>query len=202
MLVHLVSAQGFKAEKKTLYAKNTEGITLPDSSLLVSIDTATYTIQLPEVPILSWRSKDEQMEYYKSLSRIRKVIPYVKIARALYHDLQEKKNDEKKKRYRAYRKDLEKEMREQFEKELKNLSIGQGQVLVKLINRETGNNCYDIIKEIKGGFSAWGWQIVAKHYDYDLKEKYDPQKEWILELAIKNLGKEYDVSTAYDIKKQ
>jgi hypothetical protein len=45
--------------------------------------------------------------------------------------------------------------------------------MVKLINRETGNNCYHIIKEIKGGFSAWAWQIVAKHYTYDLKEEYD-----------------------------
>ncbi len=156
------------------------------------------SIQLPEVPILAFRSKDEQMEYYKALSRIRKVMPYVKIAKQLYANLLMHKEDEKKRVYRSYRKDLEKEMRDKFEKELKDLSIGQGKVLVKLINRETGNNCYGIIKEVKGGFAAFGWQIVAKHYDYNLKEKYDPKKEHIIELAIKTLGKEYDVNTSHN----
>ena len=85
-------------------------------------------------------------------------------------------------------------MRDKFEKELRDHSINEGKVLVKLLNRETGNNCYKIIKEVKGGFAAWTWQIVAKHYTYDLKEIYDPKKEWILEMAIKSLGPEYDPS--------
>ena len=111
----------------------------------------------------------------------------------MYAEVVSKKEAEKRKDYRHYRKDLEKEMRGKFEKELRDLTIGQGKVLVKLINRETANNCYGIIKEVKGGFSAWTWQLVAKHYDYNLKEAYDPNKERILELAIKSLGAEYDV---------
>lgn len=154
------------------------------------------SVQLPEVPIISFRTDEERMEYYKTLSRIRKVMPYVKIAKQLYTNLLIHKEEEKRRTYRSYRKDLEKEMRNKFEKELKDLSVGQGKVLVKLINRETGNNCYGIIKEVKGGFSAFGWQIVAKHYDYNLKEKYDPKKERIIELAIKTLGKEYDIETS------
>lgn len=168
-----------------------------DSSIIAFPDTM-LSVQLREVPIITFRDADERMEYYKTLSRIRKVMPYVKIAKQLYGNLQEKKEVEKKRAYKSYRKDLEKEMRIKFEKELKNLSISQGKVLVKLINRETGDNCYEIIKEVKGGFSAFGWQIVARHYDYNLKEKYDPQKERMIEMAIQTLGGEYDVSIPND----
>ncbi len=148
---------------------------------------------LKEVDIVNFKSADEWREYYQTMSRIKKVMPYVKIAKQLYVELQEKEDKSKRKEYRHYRKDVEKEMRQKFEKELKDLSINQGKMLVKLINRETGNNCYKIIKDVKGGFNAFVWQIVAKRYDYNLKENYDPQKEKMVELVIKQLGKEYQV---------
>ena len=83
-------------------------------------------------------------------------------------------------------------MRETFEKQVKDLTISEGKVLFKLLGRETGQNSYHIIKECKNGFSAWTYQIVAKHYTYDLKQDYDPHREWILEMAIAYLGAEYD----------
>jgi len=83
-------------------------------------------------------------------------------------------------------------MRDQFEKQVKDLTISQGKVLFKLLGRETKQNPYHIIKECKNGFSAWTYQIVAKHYTYDLKEDYDPHREWILEMAIQYLGPEYN----------
>jgi len=173
-----VSAQKFKS------------VETDSSKDIKPIDT---TIYLKDVNYVTFKNPDDQMEFYKDLSRIRIVLPYVKMAKTLYGDVLSKKEDSKKKDYRHYRKDIEKEMRDKFEKELKNLTVGQGKVLVKLINRETGNNCYQLIKEVKSGFSAWTWQIVARHWDYDLKEKYDPNKERILELAIKAIGSEYDV---------
>jgi hypothetical protein len=170
-------------------------------SLETKSDTAVFnpadTMQvyyLKEVDIVNFKSADEWREYYQTLSRIKKVMPYVKIAKQLYVELQEKEGHSKRKEYRHYRKDVEKEMRSKFEKELKDLSINQGKMLVKLINRETGNNCYKIIKDVKGGFNAFVWQVVAKRYDYNLKETYDPQKEKMVELVIKQLGKEYQVN--------
>jgi len=173
----------------TTLAKNTTGL---DSTAIASVDTS-INVTLRDVTVLQFRNPDDEREYWLSVNRIRKVLPYVKMAKQLYLDVSDKKDNEKKKDYRHYRKDLEKEMREKFEKELRDLTIGQGKVLVKLINRETGNNCYEIIKDVKGGFSAFTWQIVAKHYDYNLKEKYDPKKEWIMEMAIRSLGAEYSV---------
>ena len=158
----------------------------------VSIPEFDTTIVLHDVYTVKFKNADDEMEYQKTISRIRVVLPYIKMAKRLYVDIKGKKETEKKRDYRHYRHDMEKELRGKFEKELRDLSINQGKVFVKLLNRETGNNCYGLIKEIKGGFAAWTWQLVAKHYTYDLKEKYNPRKEWILEMAINYLGPEYD----------
>lgn len=169
---------------------------IKDSSENISAETQVMLldtlIEFDPVDVVRFRSKEEEILYYKYRSRIRKVIPYVRIAKKLYAELQEKEEASKKRAYRKYRKSVEKEMREKFENELKDLTIGQGQMLVKLINRETGGNCYAIIKDIKGGFSAWGWQIVARRWGYNLKEPYDPRRERLIELAIRSLGQEYN----------
>ena len=67
----------------------------------------------------------------------------------------------------------EKELKKEFTQPLEQLSIYQGKILMKLINRQTGNNCYDIIKEYKGGFTARFWQTVAFFFSSNLKQPYD-----------------------------
>jgi hypothetical protein len=69
---------------------------------------------------------------------------------------------------------VEKELNKRFKGELEELTITQGQILVKLISRQTGRNCYGIIKEVKGGFSAVVWQSVALLFSNNLKREYDP----------------------------
>ena len=71
----------------------------------------------------------------------------------------------------------EKELKKEFTDPLTNLSIYQGKVLMKLINRETGNNCYEIIKEYKGGFTARFYQTVAFFFSSNLKQPYDKNGE-------------------------
>jgi coproporphyrinogen III oxidase len=124
-----------------------------------------------------------------------KVLPYVKIAKQLHAELVAEKENSKKRQYKKYRKDVEKEMRAKFEKELKNLTQGQGEMLFKLINRETGNNSYNLIKDIKGGFQAGILQLLAKRWGYNLKDKYDPNQEKMIELIIKELGPAYNVKS-------
>lgn len=74
---------------------------------------------------------------------------------------------------RKYIKSREKELKKEFTDPLTNLSIYQGKVLMKLINRQTGNNCYEIIKEYKGGVTARLYQTVAFFYNSSLKQPYD-----------------------------
>jgi hypothetical protein len=75
---------------------------------------------------------------------------------------------------RKYLRAIDKQLDVAFKKPLKNLTIDQGHVLVKLINRQTGRNCYSIIKELKSGFSATIWQSVGLMFNNNLKEDYDP----------------------------
>lgn len=167
-----------------------------DSSALLqqvaSIDS-TPQVYFREVNIVSFKTAAEWMEYYKYKSRIIKVLPYLKIAKDLYTEMKEEKSNSKRREYRKYKKDLEKEMRARFENELKDLTIGQGEMLFKLINRETGNNAFYIIKDLKGPFNAWFYQMIAKRWGYDLKENYDPNKEKMIELIIRELGPAYHV---------
>lgn len=74
-------------------------------------------------------------------------------------------------------KSREKELKKEFTEPLTNLSIYQGRVLMKLINRETGNNCYDIIKEYKGALTARLYQTVAFFFSSNLKQPYDRNGE-------------------------
>jgi hypothetical protein len=74
-------------------------------------------------------------------------------------------------------KSREKELKRDFADKVTNLSVYQGKVLMKLINRETGNNCYQLIKEYKGGLSAGVWQTVAFVFGSSLKQPYSPNGE-------------------------
>lgn len=74
---------------------------------------------------------------------------------------------------KQYIKTREKELKKEFTDPLTNLSIYQGKILMKLINRQTGNSCYDLISEYKGGFSAGFWQTVAFLFNSSLKQPYD-----------------------------
>ena len=67
----------------------------------------------------------------------------------------------------------ERELKKEFTDPIKDLSVYQGKVLMKLINRQTGNNCYEIIKEYKGGFTARFWQTIAFVFGSNLKQPYN-----------------------------
>ncbi|HLP49305.1 MAG TPA: DUF4294 domain-containing protein [Chitinophagales bacterium] len=182
-----------KTEAGTQPITNSD-ITYVTDSTLTGIDTIA-TVNLRDVNVVYFKTKEDWITYVKYKSRIQKVMPYVKIANQLYNELKTEKENDNRRGYRHYRKDVEKEMRTKFEKELKDLTTSQGEMLFKLLNRETGNNAYFIIKEIKGGVTAWFYQQIGKRYGYDLKETYDPEKEKMIELIIRELGPAYNVKS-------
>jgi hypothetical protein len=86
----------------------------------------------------------------------------------------------------------EKELKQQFGDKITQLSIYQGKILMKLIRRETGDNCYEIIKEYKGGFNAGFWQSVAFIFGSSLKQDYDPANDdKQMEIIVKDVEKMY-----------
>jgi hypothetical protein len=92
----------------------------------------------------------------------------------------------------------EDELNKRFKDELQNLSITQGQILVKLIARQTGRPCYVIVKELKGGFNATIFQAMALLFDNNLKNKYEPEGE---DAAIEQLVQEIESRGHYEIRK-
>lgn len=74
-------------------------------------------------------------------------------------------------------KEREKDLKKSFGDKIVNLSVYQGKVLMKLINRQTGTDCYEIVKEYKGGVNARFWQTVAFFFGSSLKQSYDPRGE-------------------------
>ncbi|MGL6022424.1 MAG: DUF4294 domain-containing protein [Chitinophagaceae bacterium] len=106
------------------------------------------------------------------------------ILQAIEDTLQTKKTQKEK---RKYIKSREKYLKEKFEKSITNFSTYQGNILFKLINRETGNSCYEIIKMYKNGTTAFLWQRVGKLWGNDLKQVYDPQnndQDWEIEQIV------------------
>jgi len=100
--------------------------------------------------------------------------PYARVAGLTINDINAKlANVSSKKQRKDYIKSREKELRKTFSDPLSNLSVYQGKVLMKLINRQTGNNCYEIIKEYKGGMNARMYQTVAFFFGSSLKQQWD-----------------------------
>ena len=175
-----------------LYADTSGAKTIYSIGNFKANDTVP-TVNFPPVNIITFKTDAEWMEYYRTRARLMKVLPYVKIAKELYVELKENEDTSSKKEFRHYRKETEKQMRNRFEKELKDLTVSEGKILFKLINRETGNNCYTTIKGLKGPFMAWFYQTVAKRWGYDLKEDYNPANEKMSELIIKQMGPTYKI---------
>lgn len=129
---------------------------------------------------MAWVSNlsPQKLEKYKQeWSRLRNAVyvtyPYARVAGATINDINAKVASLSKKERKQYIKSREKELRKQFSDPLSNLSVYQGKVLMKLINRQTGNNCYEIIKEYKGGLNARFYQTVAFFVGGNLKQKWD-----------------------------
>jgi hypothetical protein len=143
-------------------------------------DTMTYA-QLDMVTVFGEMSP-EQRRAKQKWTRLRNAVyvtyPYAKKASYIINDVNRQlmviKDPLARKKYLSSR---EKELKKEFTAPLTALSVYQGKILMKLINRETSNSCYSIIKEYRGGFSARFWQTIAWVFGSSLKQDYDPKGE-------------------------
>ncbi|HOZ78122.1 MAG TPA: DUF4294 domain-containing protein [Ferruginibacter sp.] len=117
---------------------------------------------------------NRRAEWTRLRNAIYVTYPYAKKAGVVMNDINKKlANVTDKAQRKKYIKTREKELKKEFADPLMNLSVYQGKVLMKLINRETGNNCYEIVKEYKGGAVARFYQTVAFFFGSNLKQPYD-----------------------------
>lgn len=137
------------------------------------------TVKLDNANIIFLRlNTDMEKKYYLWLrKRVRDVWPFVKVAVEEYNSIQDTaKLIHKKRDRRKYIKQRQNVLANEFESQLKDLSTSRGQILIKLIYRETGRTSYDIIKELRGGFNAFLWNTAGDFNNLDLKSVFDPHK--------------------------
>ena len=147
------------------------------------------TIQLPEVLIFKGKMDPEAKKQFLLLqSRVYKTYPYAKLASErltiLNRGMANLKTNKEKKRYFNI---VESYLSNEFEDKLKKLSRKQGQILVKLIHRQTGTTTYELVKNLKSGWKAFWSNTAASMFDINLKTKYAPfdvNEDYLIETIL------------------
>ena len=135
-------------------------------------------IDLNEVVIynpVEFVNNKERLDYFVLKRKVSKVYPYAKMAserlKKLNSRLDKITSKRKKKKYTRM---LEKFLQNELSAELRRLTRTEGQILVKLIYRETGLTAFSLVRELRSGFKAFTYNTIAKVFKISLKEKYDP----------------------------
>lgn len=178
-----------------VFSQNTNDITVPPQNgyrcraELVNGDTVPV-VDLNTIYVYTdfvFKSQRQRELWTRTKFNVKKVYPYAILAAAKlkeYNKVLEKIEDEDYKK--IFLKTCEKDLRKEFEDELKGLSVSQGKVLMKLIDRETEKTTYDLVKQLRGNFQAVMWQTVARLFGHNMKAEYDPAVEdLMIERAVK-----------------
>lgn len=148
--------------------------------MVVENGDTTYLDKIPPIWILGKRGAQSEKawrDYYRLVWRFARVYPYAEGAADVQRQVDSVLSANN---YGAIKKerlisDVQKQLFKSYEGAFRQMSISQGALLMKLIDRETGMSSYSIIKEYKSGAAAGFWQVVAKMFDNDLKSQYDPE---------------------------
>ena len=136
-----------------------------------------------------FKSQADRQAYNRLRYNVIKVIPYAKFAGNRYRQLErDLALTADKKRQKQLIKVCETEIKDKFKKEVVNLTVTQGEVLIKLIDRETHNTTYSLVKELKGGFTAFALQTAARIFGHNLKETYDRDEQRDIEYILQKEG--------------
>ena len=155
---------------------NRDGVTMPE-------------VEIKEVTVVARPSaaqRREYRQYERLIKNIKIVYPYALMVRLkLAHVNEYLKTIDKEKSRREYIKSVEKDVFAEYEGDMRQMTITQGRLLIKLIDRETQNTSYELIREYRGKFTAAFWQGIARIFGTNLKEEYDPYgDDALIELII------------------
>nr|WP_317632662.1 DUF4294 domain-containing protein [uncultured Flavobacterium sp.] len=148
-------------------------------SVEIQNDSIMYKYQMNELIIGKHQTEETELMKIKRLeSRILRVYPYAKAAAENLETLNYNMSVlESKRDQRKYFKLVEKYLEEEFKPRLKNLSRKDGQILIKLIHRQTGVTTFDLVKDLKSGWSAFWSNNTAKLFDLNLRQEYLPYED-------------------------
>lgn len=135
------------------------------------------------------RKQENQMKKFNKLRyNVLKTLPYANEAarnlKVINAELARIPSEEGKEAYMESRENF---LFGRYEKEVRDLTISQGKVLVKLIDRQTGSTTYSLISDYKNKTSAFFWNGIGKIFGYDLKQEYDPEEEFAIEVIVRSI---------------
>ncbi|MDW5288590.1 DUF4294 domain-containing protein [Formosa sp. PL04] len=154
---------------------------LQENFIIIEGDsTVRKSIDLDEVMILNkidFTDRKERIQYIILRRKTLKVYPYAKMAADRLQELQLQLDKlDKTRAKKRYTKQVQKYLEEEFTAELKKMTRTEGQILVKLIYRQTGVTTFDLIKDLRSGWRAFWFNSTASLFDISLKEKFDPME--------------------------
>lgn len=148
---------------------------------IVQNGDTTYMFTLEEAVIQPRKrvaATRDLRQYRRLIYNVKKVYPYAKLAGEKFGEVSANLETMKTgKEQREYIKQIEQEIIKQYEEELKNLTVTQGKILIKLIDRETSQTSYEVVKELRGSFQAAFWQAIARIFGSNLKTEFDAEGE-------------------------
>jgi hypothetical protein len=162
-------------------------------TILITEGDTLYIADLGDVRITSKRdfgSKDEYALYMKYRRYATKVYPYAVEAIRIFRELEEVTNTMRPREQRKHIRRLQKELNDEFEEPLKNLSKTQGRILVHMIEKELQRPMYFLIKDLKNGFTATYWNTASKLWGYQLRKGYVIGEDPILDIVLED----FDIS--------
>ena len=165
ILVVFFFVTGYSQENKVVNAAIENGDTIPVINLhRVQVSTKR-----------KWKSKTAYNKYKRLEKKVVKVYPLAHLAAQKLEfyaiQLDSVKSEKEKKKF--YKK-IEQEIKLEYEGQLRNLTVSEGRILIKLLDRETGKSSYSLVSELRGKFSAVFWQGLARVFGHNLKSEYDP----------------------------
>ena len=157
-------------------------------------DTIPY-IYLPSITIVSKRTfkgKRDEQRFNRLYANVLKVYPIAKAAGNRLRQLEGELAQMPERKHKAHIKKTEDDLKKEYKQQLLNLTITQGKILIKLIDRETSRTSYDLIKDFRGNFQAFMWQSLAGLFGTNLKTGYDLQEDRDIEFILQQIeGENY-----------
>lgn len=157
-------------------------VTVENGDTIYWVDLHTLYV----FPPMKFKNKKQEKFYWKTVRDVKKTLPYARLVSKTLNEANAElekmpnKDDQKK-----YLKALEKDVKKQYEPEIRKLTFSQGKMLIRLIDRETNMTSYELIKMYRGSLTAFFWQSIAKLFGANLKEEYDGNdKDKIIERVI------------------
>ena len=131
------------------------------------VNDSLLVIQFAEVYISANRTVrpltiEERRQLWRRIRDVKKVYPYAKYVAATIIETYEYMQTLPEKEQEPHLKRVEKELKEDMEPKMKDLTLNQGKLLIKLINRQCGMTGYELVQAFLGGFKAWTWQVFAR----------------------------------------